>query len=311
MATRTIDCVECGESVPYGRLSCPNCGSLLAAVRRTPPSADQRPASPAYLIEPLPATTGVPAPEPPSLPWPPLPAAVPEPDLDTDLDEEPASWAPPDRPEATLVARPYVRTQSGAPEAAGRSAPPGAYLPPSPAFALASSGGPDAAVPATMASRAVQGPADGRTSIGILDALPRFDAARLGDMAGSLVVVGSVMAILGFVLPWSLTVIGASGTGGYLDDWGLASPTHILALSAVLFVLGLGVVRTTVPAWLRTGVFGLALGGLLVGLTWPYVLGPLGADIGAMLTVLGGLALVAGGGLAIVADRHAGEGPLV
>ena len=32
MTTRTIDCAECGASVPYGRLSCPRCGSLLASV---------------------------------------------------------------------------------------------------------------------------------------------------------------------------------------------------------------------------------------------------------------------------------------
>ncbi|HEX6868089.1 MAG TPA: hypothetical protein VF119_04745, partial [Candidatus Limnocylindrales bacterium] len=32
MTTKTIDCAECGESVPYGRLSCPSCGSLLASV---------------------------------------------------------------------------------------------------------------------------------------------------------------------------------------------------------------------------------------------------------------------------------------
>ena len=51
----------------------------------------------------------------------------------------------------------------------------------------------------------------------------------------------------------------------------------------MLLTLALGVVKTTVPAWLRTGVLGLAVGGLLIGLTWPYAIGPLGADIGAML----------------------------
>ena len=29
---KTISCVDCGESVPYGRLSCPVCGALLASV---------------------------------------------------------------------------------------------------------------------------------------------------------------------------------------------------------------------------------------------------------------------------------------
>ncbi len=153
--------------------------------------------------------------------------------------------------------------------------------------------------------------AAGATAVGIRDALPRVDAARLSDVAGWFVVAGSAMAALGFLLPWSFSVIGSRGSGGYLDDWGLASPTHVLALAAVLVVLALGIVQTTVPIWLRTGVLGLALGGILVGLTWPYALGPLGADIGAMLTLLGGLALVIGGGLATWSERHAGEGPPV
>ena len=55
-------------------------------------------------------------------------------------------------------------------------------------------------------------------------------------------------------------------------------------------------------------MLGLALGGLLIGLTWPYAIGPLGADIGAMLATLGGLALVVGGGLALWSDRHADAG---
>ena len=79
----------------------------------------------------------------------------------------------------------------------------------------------------------------------------------------------------------------------------------------MLLTLALGVVKSTVPAWLRTGVLGLALGGLLIGLTWPYAIGPLGAGIGAMLATLGGLALVVGGGLALWSDRHAGAGPAV
>ena len=32
MAVRTIGCGACGAVVPYGRLSCPECGELLASV---------------------------------------------------------------------------------------------------------------------------------------------------------------------------------------------------------------------------------------------------------------------------------------
>lgn len=301
MTTTTIECIECGETVPYGRLSCPACGALLAAVKRTLPSIDQPAAAPAYLIEPVPLTVAPPEPEAPPTPWPPF--VAPDPDPGT------GPWTADDQPEASLVARPYGRVPSGGSDGTGRVAPPGAYLPPSSARPVASSNG--TAVAASTTSGTTVAGAAGATAVGIRDALPRVDAARLSDVAGWFVVAGSAMAALGFLLPWSFSVIGSRGSGGYLDDWGLASPTHVLALAAVLVVLALGIVQTTVPIWLRTGVLGLALGGILVGLTWPYALGPLGADIGAMLTLLGGLALVIGGGLATWSERHAGEGPPV
>ena len=109
MATRTIECGECGESVPYGRLSCPACGALLAAVARAPssngalpsatatrasssngtsqPAAATRassstrgawrkaagPASaPVYLIDPVPDVVDEPAVESSPTPWPPM-----------------------------------------------------------------------------------------------------------------------------------------------------------------------------------------------------------------------------------------------
>jgi hypothetical protein len=106
-------------------------------------------------------------------------------------------------------------------------------------------------------------------------------------------------------------VIGARGTGGYLDDWGLASPTHVLIVVGLAVVLGLGVVESKVPAWLRTGVLGLAVGGLIVGLVWPYAIGPLGADIGAMVTTLGGMCLLIGGAAASWTTRHDGVAPPV
>jgi hypothetical protein len=119
------------------------------------------------------------------------------------------------------------------------------------------------------------------------------------------------MAVLGFLLPWSVVVIGARGVGGYLDDWGMASPTHVLVLLGLLSVLALGVVRTPVPVWFRTGALGLGVGGLLIGLIWPYLIGPLGADIGVLVTALGGLALVTGGIVASWATRHVEADPLV
>jgi hypothetical protein len=343
MANRTIECGECGESVPYGRLSCPACGALLAAVTRasasngasatsngasatttatrasssngasatttaTPGSSSTRgawrkaagPASaPVYLIDPVPDVADEPALESSPTPWPPLVEREP---VGTAAAGE-AHYAPPD---ASLVARPQERLSSARASDPPRVPPPGAYLPPSSAASIALTTGIGRPAPG-IGGPTVADPV-GATTATVRAALPSLDAARVGELAGWLVAAGSAMAALGFVLPWSVAVIGARGYGGYLDGWGLASPTHVLALSVVLLALALGVVKTTVPAWLRTGVLGLALGGLLIGLTWPYAVGPLGADIGAMLVTIGGLALVVGGGLALWSDRHAGSG---
>jgi hypothetical protein len=76
-------------------------------------------------------------------------------------------------------------------------------------------------------------------------------------------------------------------------------------------VLALGVLETPVPAWVRTGVLGLGVGGLLVGLTWPYLFGPLGAGPGVLITSLGAVALLIGGGVASWATRHAEVEPAV
>ena len=69
--------------------------------------------------------------------------------------------------------------------------------------------------------------------------------------------------------------------------------------------------RTKVPVWLWAGVFALGLGGMLVGLAWPYQFGPLGADVGVIVVGLGGLALLIGGGVTSWATRHVEVEPAV
>ena len=139
----------------------------------------------------------------------------------------------------------------------------------------------------------------------VTSVVDRIDRDRVTEVAGWFVIAGSAMSVLGFLLPWSVVVIGAGGTGGYLDDWGLASPTHLFVVIALLGLLALSVLENPVPAWLRTGVFGLVLGALVFGLTWPYTIGPLGAQLGAMLTFFGSIALLTGGAIASWSSRHA------
>ena len=62
MTSRTMDCIDCGELLPYGRLSCPACGALLASVagaNRGPARvtvvsapADRDDGQPSVLLEP-------------------------------------------------------------------------------------------------------------------------------------------------------------------------------------------------------------------------------------------------------------------
>jgi hypothetical protein len=362
MAIKTIDCVECGASVPYGRLSCPACGALLASVagarRRSvrastgagvalddhevrepiPPSVDPvvdlasvpEPAPPAAAASVLAAEPIAAEPEPAAKPerakpWQaaqapapmqagdPVRVATPEPTgpviepllPDEPVDAGPTLWPPLTEPAPKLSPRPYqpLEVEPYVPGSA-MPPPPSAYRPPTSSPALdgpdwTRSAEPDLAAtgdgPATVASDPASSNATERWTL---------DPARFVEIASWFAIVGAAMAILGFLLPWSRVVIGASGTGGYFDSWGLASPTHILVVLGLMAVLALEILRAPVPAWLRTGIPGLILGSLVVGLIWPYVVGRLGADIGVMVTGLGGVTLIVGGVVASWATRH-------
>jgi hypothetical protein len=314
MTTKTIECVECGASVPYGRLSCPSCGSLLASV-----SGSRKPA--AQIIETIePAAAVEPGPDDdlalslavdadavePSAAVTIEPLFAVEPDAD---DADPAT-APVDEPvAAVLVARPYTR--SSADDGPGILASlPSAYRPSTLSISAAAAGGPSwsaVAGSAPIGTYAASGDA------GAVDASSKetVDVARFAEISGWFVVVGASMSILGFLLPWSVTVIGSRSYGGYFGSWGLASPTHVLVLLGLLAVLALGVLHSPVPDWIRTGVLGLAVGGVLIGLVWPYVVGPLGADVGVLVTALGGISLVIGGAVGTWATRHVEPEPPV
>lgn len=121
-----------------------------------------------------------------------------------------------------------------------------------------------------------------------------------------LVAIGSAVAAAAFLLPWSSPAVGAKSFGGYTDSWGFASPSHLLVWLAAVAVLVLAVTPNRVPAWLRTEVAGLVLGGVLLGFAWPYVIGGWagGASIGIFVETIAALALVSGGILALRSARH-------
>ena len=192
----------------------------------------------------------------------------------------PASTPPAGRP---LPARPWVGVTSAAPPSMATSP-----MPQTPALAGASAVGQPPV--STMTFPSVPSLA--------------LETGWRATVAGWLMVIGSAVAILGFLLPWSRTVIGAEGAGTYFDTWGIANPSHLLIVLALAVTLVLAVLVNPIPRWIRTCCVGLALGGLLVGLTWPYLLGPLGAGPGVMAILVGGVILGVAGVLDLVEARH-------
>jgi hypothetical protein len=301
MATQTVVCPECAEPLPYGRRSCPACGALLASVAAGSVEPENGP-DPDERAEPAPA----PEPAPPSPTWPEPPATPfvlhgtgtgrPE-----DLDVAALPTAKAVAQEAARIAR--VADADGGPDEAAAAAvrprdepyvPAGAYMPPSAVFA------PEPAPAAPPKSRPGDAP--------LLADLP-FDAPD--DLPGWLVASGAAAATIGFFLPWAHRLIAASGEG-YFNAWGLGALMHLPVFVAALVTLGLAVLPNRVAGWLRAGVLPLVLGGLLLGLAWPYVfVGPLRGQFGSVLEAFAGLILIAGGILALRAERHAGNPPRV
>ncbi len=224
------------------------------------------------------------------------------------------------------VGLPAAVAPVGADRAKAATPPPGAYLPPSGAFSardsglprgqlllpgsarpsIATSPRPTAAV-SSPAAPADEPDAEPRPSIGSLFADLQFDAPK--SLPGWLIAAGAAAAIAGFLLPWSRMIPGQGGFG-YLDTWGLASSSRLLLLLFTVVTLALAILPNRMPAWLRTGVAGLVLGGLLLGIVWPYLMDGASA-IGTLAEATAALLLIIGGLLAVRQERHAEDEPAV
>ena len=319
MATTSIVCTACGAAVPYGRLSCPECGELLASVgagRRHDDRGRGTKTSrkvPDVLMSVEPDTTfGSPAPAPA-----------------THLDDSPsdngthhgtATSAADGPPSVARLTQSFARPPSAAavaPPPESYQPTPGAYVPPAPPPMPYVASGPALSTAKPAPARAWESPDEHGQPLKATDpALATGDAApaskpadagpvnKVEEFTGWLAVAGAALGAVGFILPWSSSVIGATGVG-YFDRWGLAGPGNLVIVVALLAVLGLALVTNPIPAWIRVGIPGVALGALLVGLAWPYMLGPLGAQAGLVAVVIGASALLVAGILAIAERRHA------
>lgn len=281
--------------VPSGRAE-PGPQSVAQPAVSWPQAATEQPVS----WPQAPAEPPVSWPEPGSVSWPTRePVAWPDPGVTL----APAAAAV-STPEDTLPVGPAVAAVAAAsPSPAPQPfAGPGAYLPPAPVAVSAGLSAParewaghTGAAEATEAQAAP-------VSHSMIDGDLRV---RLLDFVRWLSVAGAAFAAVGFLLPWGQVVIGSADTG-YFGRWGIAGPWHLLVALAILANLGLALIDNRVPIWIRTGIAGLGLGSLLLGLVWPYLTLPsLGAGPGAIIAALGAAALVVSGILALVADRHA------
>lgn len=336
-------CPACAEGIPPGRLSCPHCGTVLAAVARTfrlggmtPAGAVPSAAPEQVFAEPVPgpvaallASSG--AWRRPLEPVEPVerkdaapeagPADEPEPAYEPGpaYELQPAPATLPTAPAPALPSANRWAQIAGSPPAPLDELPapapmrvtPAAYVPPSPVVAdaveppariLPRAWGPDAPAAATIAGPPA-GPAAESWTRRLR--LPTIDRERVDEAAGIVVLAGSMAAAVGFLLPWSRIVIGATFTGSYLDSWGLAGAAHVVVFLVSLGVLALAAIPNRIGTWLRTGVAGIGLGALLLGLAWPYAFGRLGAGLGVVLEVVAAALLLGGGLLSSLVQRHA------
>lgn len=327
---RSIVCGSCGSDVPYGRLSCPACGDLLASV-----AGGRRPSSGGEGLFEMGAATSATAATSAPAATPAVAAAAggeritpsvlhdaaePAPMATLAFDDDPLEADPADPPAAYIP--PPIIDGGPPPAAAVIPPPPGAYVPPigggaggAAVAAYAMPGGPAAPARAWAGHGAAadldSDTRDGATaSASPASTVAGIDGARLAEFVGWLAIAGGALAAVGFLLPWGPSMIGATGVG-FLDRWGLAGPFHLIVALAVVAVVVLAIVPNRVPTWIRIGLAGTILGVFLLGLVWPYVFGFSSTGPGALAVAIGAAALAVAGVTCLVTDRHAPGAPPV
>jgi hypothetical protein len=266
-------CPECGASVAIGRLSCGECGALLASVE------GRRAAEAPPRAVPLP-----PVPPMPMVPPPALQAAV-----QSSL-PIPGSYLP---PSIVLRSAPATVPAPPPPLAASPRPPPprAAPLPPVPA-PLPHGPEPAATIPARPAR------------VPVLE-LPFALAPGVGPR---LAAIGAAVTVVAFVMPWipdrGVTLGGAPGSG-YFATWGLAAIGNVLPFLLAWASLGLVIFPNPLPRYATLGLLPVFLGGFLAGVAWTNLGAQPGIGIGLWALVAGALLLLAGGTLDLRAGRAA------
>lgn len=210
MPARTTVCPACNGTVPRGSLSCPACGALLASVA----GGSVRPADEGVDAAPEASTVSGVADDDPSAMSPARiqTQALPE----VDPNDARASGLPTaDLGPATPMAPSSIR-QTEIEGAGSMALPPfsasaadGGYLPPGKSSVAAAVPGsappaptPAASPPVAVAAAPLSAPTGPTATL---------DLARLGQVLGYATAAGSGLIAFGLLMPWSRSVIGASG----------------------------------------------------------------------------------------------------
>jgi hypothetical protein len=317
--TQEVLCPACGAAVPRGRLSCQECGTMLASVAGT-----GEPAAPVEPVGPAPAATEhervvlsrpEPPPSEPAEPTADLEAAVPEappPPPEPEPSGAPTTAAQPD-PAAAATPPPIIGQWSGPPPEIDVPEEPvlagGPAMTPTRVTVMGAPTGrqrkfgeplfPDAGAPPA----ASPGPATPAPPAAAIVAPPKA-------AAGWLIVAGGAIAGISFLLPWADSVLGSGSVDdSYVGHWGLAHAPNILLMLAAFGIAYLAVAPIKRFAWLRLGALPIVAGGLLLGVTWPYVLGPYGPRLGMWMMILGAGLLLVGGFVALFERASADDEP--
>lgn len=281
MPTGSVPCRNCGRPVPADSPICPSCGTPVnASVAASDPGQPSDPAANMAANVETDVAANVEAEAADGMasggivPNPAIPGSY----LSPSTVFQPPAPEPP-QPSAMPLAGTAAPTSDGWPEAPGV----GASTRPEQRAGHPANGSPAAA--------AATGPRPG--SAPLLADLP-FDAPT--SAAGWLVMIGSSVGSLSFLLPWAPHIVS------YTSSWGLANLANIPILGLLIAITVLAILPNRVAPWVRSGVMGMIGGSLFLGLLWPYVVGDFGAEFGSVIAAAAAIALVVGGVLSIAPE---------
>jgi hypothetical protein len=145
----------------------------------------------------------------------------------------------------------------------------------------------------------VPGPSDAAATPGKAGVFSDLPFRTPKDLPGWLVAVGSLIAAIAFVLPFSGGyVIGGGVDTSYFGLWGLANPANLVLMLLSIALLFVTLIPSRIPVSIRAAVLPILLGGWFLGIVWSYATGPFGLGLGTDAIAIGAIVLIIGGAVA-------------